>query len=191
MELSLLVLLLCMFATFVAVGVTFFTKGTHTFGWYLTLAPFVIMAGLLVFFYLGRLPAIMPSDTVLFRAASAVATVFGCSALLLFGGTLCSHRGRIPMWHQHEEKPEEIVTSGTYRYIRHPFYASYYLYMTACMLAAPSYVVLATAAYCLIALNVTAAREERELLLAFGSRYANFKQRTGRFWPRFHRRFEA
>lgn len=187
MEAALLAVMLSMFATFVTTGLVFFKKGQHTLAWYLTLLPFVVMACLLVAFYLGKLPTAIATDALLYRNFSWIAAVLTAGALLVFGSALGAHRERIPMWHQQEDKPQRIVEWGVYRYIRHPFYTSYCLYMIACSLAAPAYAVWCTAAYCLLALNMTAAREERELLGVFGADYARFMLRTGRFFPRFGR----
>lgn len=184
MDLSLLIALLSMFAAFTMVGLIFFKKGEHTTGWYLTLMPFVIMASLLGMFFFGQLPTLVTLDSLLYRIFTCVSAVLGASAMLLFGTALGAHQDRIPMWHQQQDKPYQIVHWGVYRYIRHPFYASYYVYMIACAFAAPTYSVWVTAAYCLTALNLTAVREEKELLGVFGKEYAEFMLRTGRFVPR-------
>jgi protein-S-isoprenylcysteine O-methyltransferase Ste14 len=77
-----------------------------------------------------------------------------------------------------------LVTTGPYRWIRHPFYASVALSMTANGLAAANWFVLA-AGWLTVALMVIRTRKEEELLVArFGAAYRSYMDRTGRFIPR-------
>ncbi|HEY2981604.1 MAG TPA: hypothetical protein VGJ22_10515, partial [Anaerolineales bacterium] len=67
----------------------------------------------------------------------------------------------------------------------HPFYTAFLLALLAALLLCPSLGTLATMVYGLLALNFTAAREERRLRASeFGQEYLAYMQRTGRFWPK-------
>lgn len=77
-----------------------------------------------------------------------------------------------------------LVTNGPYRWVRHPFYDSVALFLTACGLAAANWFLLAGGlAAILLLVNRTAAEEER-LVTRFGESYLTYMKRTGRFLPR-------
>ena len=81
------------------------------------------------------------------------------------------------------EKTAELVTTGIYRYIRHPMYSSLLLLAWGVFWKAPSWsgaALVAVATGCLLA---TARAEERENLRFFGPAYAAYMQRTKRFIP--------
>lgn len=184
MPLHLLITLECMFAAFLLIGLVFFRKGQHGLAWFLTLAPFLAGATQLLLFQAGLVPPLLPLDGLAYQTMSAAAAVLVSAALLLYGCALGSHRARIPMWHQNADSPQQIVSWGVYGLVRHPFYTSYLLLMPACCLASPTWPMLLIAACCVLMLNHTALKEERELLSLFGSEYGELMTRTGRFFPR-------
>ena len=76
-----------------------------------------------------------------------------------------------------------LVTSGPYRWVRHPFYGAGALSVLANSLAAANWFLGATGAI-LVALFVVRTKKEEELLLArFGDSYRSYRARTGRFLP--------
>jgi protein-S-isoprenylcysteine O-methyltransferase Ste14 len=79
-----------------------------------------------------------------------------------------------------------LVTSGPYRYIRHPFYVSVALVIAAiALLSANVFLALTGTAALLLALRTPI--EERKLLERFGEPYRAYVARTGRFLPRLRR----
>ncbi len=81
------------------------------------------------------------------------------------------------------EKTAELVTTGAYRYIRHPMYSSLLLLAWGVFWKAPSWagaVLVAAATACLIA---TAKTEERENMRFFGAAYAAYMRQTRMFIP--------
>jgi protein-S-isoprenylcysteine O-methyltransferase Ste14 len=77
-----------------------------------------------------------------------------------------------------------LVTTGPYRWIRHPFYVSTALSVTANGLAAANWFLLAMG-WLTMALMVIRTRKEEELLVVrFGAAYRSYMERTGRFFPR-------
>jgi len=81
------------------------------------------------------------------------------------------------------EKTAELVTTGVYRYIRHPMYSSLLLLAWGVFWKAPSWsaaALVAAATACLIA---TAKTEERENVRFFGAAYAAYMRQTRMFIP--------
>lgn len=77
-----------------------------------------------------------------------------------------------------------LVTSGPYRWVRHPFYVAAALAVAGVSLAAASWS-LALAGGLVVALLVFRTAREEELLAArFGDEYRDYARSTGRFFPR-------
>ncbi len=184
MPIHVLISLEAMYLTFLVVGLVFFRKGKHGMKWLLTLLPFLAGAMHLVQFALGASTPLIALDGPLYAAFTIAATLLVAAALLVYGCALGSHHIRIPMWHQTNDSPKQLVSWGIYGVVRHPFYTSYLLLMPASVLAAPTVPMVCIAAYCMLMLRHTAIVEERELLRVFGAEYAGLMARTGRFFPR-------
>jgi protein-S-isoprenylcysteine O-methyltransferase Ste14 len=77
-----------------------------------------------------------------------------------------------------------LVTTGPYRWIRHPFYVAIALSVTANGLAAANWFLLAMG-WLTVTLLVGRTRKEEALLVTrFGEAYRSYMERTGRFVPR-------
>ncbi len=77
-----------------------------------------------------------------------------------------------------------LVTTGPYRWVRHPFYVAYMLAVTADSIVTANWF-LALTGFVTIALIVIRTRtEEQKLVERFGVGYRSYMQRTGRFFPR-------
>jgi protein-S-isoprenylcysteine O-methyltransferase Ste14 len=77
-----------------------------------------------------------------------------------------------------------LVTHGPYRWVRHPFYDAMALLILAIALIAANWFVLVTGAAVFILLAVRSRTEEAKLLARFGEHYEGYRQRTGRFLPK-------
>ena len=79
----------------------------------------------------------------------------------------------------------ELVTTGPYRWIRHPLYTFGSLFLASIALLTASWLIgsLTVVAVVLVAL-VVMPREERALIDKFGDSYRDYQQRTGRWLPR-------
>jgi protein-S-isoprenylcysteine O-methyltransferase Ste14 len=80
-------------------------------------------------------------------------------------------------------KGNGLVTTGIYRFVRHPQYTGIFLFALGWLLHWPTITTLAlwpilTAAYVWLAL-----REEREIATKFGEEYQRYASRTPRFFP--------
>lgn len=81
------------------------------------------------------------------------------------------------------EKTTTLVTSGIYKYIRHPMYASLLALTWGAYLQNPSWLGTAIAVLCSYFLLLTAKADEAECLTFFGPAYADYMRQTRRFIP--------
>jgi protein-S-isoprenylcysteine O-methyltransferase Ste14 len=77
-----------------------------------------------------------------------------------------------------------LVTSGPYRWVRHPFYDAAALCVVAISLVAANWFLLLTGGLAVVLLIVRSRTEEEKLLVRFGNAYRAYRGRTGRFLPR-------
>jgi protein-S-isoprenylcysteine O-methyltransferase Ste14 len=83
------------------------------------------------------------------------------------------------------KESHELVTSGPYRWIRHPLYTTGIALFVALGLIAANWFILLCAAAALVAIRLAVIpREERELRARFGRAYDDLVSRTGAMWPR-------
>jgi protein-S-isoprenylcysteine O-methyltransferase Ste14 len=77
-----------------------------------------------------------------------------------------------------------LVTTGPYRWVRHPFYVAAALSMLGNALAAANWFLLIGGAVVFMLLAMRVRIEEAHLLARFGGTYQQYVDRTGRFLPR-------
>jgi protein-S-isoprenylcysteine O-methyltransferase Ste14 len=80
-------------------------------------------------------------------------------------------------------KAHTLVTTGPYRWVRHPFYASTAVLVLASALIAANWFILLTGALVFVLLAVRTSVEERHLEARFGESYRAYRDGTGRFLP--------
>ncbi|SON61450.1 hypothetical protein MSIMFI_02960 [Mycobacterium simulans] len=184
MNTPLLVLYVLNFLMIIVTPRIFFRKdGAFNLRWWLTALPFGLCPAALVVAWVTGLAPYRPRSWDAPSELLAVLLAAGSLSLLFF--TLGTHRVPISLWHQVNDAPRHIVTEGAYRRIRHPFYASYLLAVTGAVVFFPHWTTIALAIYVGVVLNATAAKEERKLLGSeYGTEYAQYLARTGRFVPR-------
>lgn len=81
------------------------------------------------------------------------------------------------------ENTTQLVTSGLYRYVRHPMYGSLLFMAWGMFLKSISWQGLVIALITSIALFITAKVEEREMLKKFGEEYSTYRNKTKMFIP--------
>lgn len=81
-------------------------------------------------------------------------------------------------------KQHTLVTSGPYRWVRHPFYVCAALITVVTSLVSANVFVLVPGGVILLLLALRTRVEERNLLSRFGEAYRTYMKRTGRFFPR-------
>ncbi len=79
----------------------------------------------------------------------------------------------------------ELVTSGPYRWVRHPLYTAGTLLLASCSLLTASWLIAALTALAVVLISaLVMPREERALVAKFGDRYRQYQQQTGRWLPK-------
>jgi protein-S-isoprenylcysteine O-methyltransferase Ste14 len=81
------------------------------------------------------------------------------------------------------EHTGKLVTTGIYRYIRHPMYASLLFLAWGALLKSVSISTVVLAGIATLALVATAKAEEAEDMVRFGQAYRDYMKRTHRFVP--------
>jgi protein-S-isoprenylcysteine O-methyltransferase Ste14 len=103
------------------------------------------------------------------RAVGVWMTLMGM--LLIFFGWMKIH------------KSEGLVTSGIYRYIRHPQYTGIFLIITGWMFRWINPTILIMYPILLVLYYKLARREERQVLKEYGDAYLKYKESTPMFFP--------
>jgi protein-S-isoprenylcysteine O-methyltransferase Ste14 len=81
-------------------------------------------------------------------------------------------------------KATDFVTTGIYRFIRHPQYTGIFLFTFGWLLHWPTVTTLVLWPILMAAYVWLALHEEREIAEKFGERYLRYAERTPRFFPR-------
>jgi protein-S-isoprenylcysteine O-methyltransferase Ste14 len=81
-------------------------------------------------------------------------------------------------------KEHTLVTTGPYRWVRHPFYVCVALLELSCPLLAANWFIFACGLIQITMISLRTRIEERNLLARFGDEYRRYKARTGAFLPR-------
>ena len=77
-----------------------------------------------------------------------------------------------------------LITTGPYRWVRHPFYVTAALLMTSVTILAANFLIGSISFFVLSMLAIRTPKEEQKLIEAFGQSYRDYMTTTGRFFPR-------
>ena len=78
-----------------------------------------------------------------------------------------------------------LVTSGPYRWVRHPYYVTAALLMASVTVLAANMIIGVFSLLVLLMLAARTPKEEQKLIEAFGQSYRDYMETTGRFFPGF------
>ena len=82
--------------------------------------------------------------------------------------------------------PSGLTRIGPYRFIRHPFYATYIIFWFACALATQHVIGVAFFLVIAVIYFLAAIGEERAFeRTPYAAEYAAYRQGAGLFWPKF------
>ena len=116
----------------------------------------------------------------LFLFASIVLVVWGVMLLRRLGRPRPTADGSsVFEW----ENTKSLVTTGIYRYIRHPMYSSLLFLAWGALLKSVSIMTFVLAVIASLAMVATAKAEEAENVAQFGQEYQDYMRRTRRFVP--------
>lgn len=135
------------------------------------------------------LTAVLDLILIWTRAQPVPAQVAGMAIMIaslwLFRSAIAASREARLRFAFDEQNPHSLVTLGIYRHIRHPFYTSYLLFWAGW--AVTTWAPIAIIPVLLIALlyALAARLEERKFeATPMAKAYADYRRRTGFFWPK-------
>ncbi len=185
MNKTLVALILVNFAYIGILPRIFFKKdGRYNLMWWMTAGPLFLNAALLLAHLadLFQFEAYWSSALFAYELMILILSIFSIGMISYTMGT---HRIPLALWHQNNDAPMNIVTWGAYKYIRHPFYTSFITAQIASVLLLPHWSTIIGLVWCVLVLNRTAAREEKNLSAStFGAEYQTYIKSTGRFFPK-------
>jgi len=186
MNLGILTLFLLAYGVMYALPYIFFkSDGRMNAKWWLTGSPFGVSLLIILLGQKGFVTPLVDRTSALGQWLEVAAVPFAAFSIALQCATMATHRIPLALWHQQNDAPKSIVTWGPYGKVRHPFYVAFLMLQIGSVLVFPHWGTLAAFAASLIGLTLTASREERRLLASqFGTEYADYLKRTGRFVPR-------
>ena len=87
----------------------------------------------------------------------------------------------------HEQRPDSVVATGAFRYVRHPLYLASILTYLGLTVSTASLFSLVLFVGIFVFHNYIASYEEKLLEVRFGEEYRKYKKRTGKWVPRIGR----
>jgi protein-S-isoprenylcysteine O-methyltransferase Ste14 len=84
----------------------------------------------------------------------------------------------------HGERPASVVSTGAFRYVRHPLYLGAILFYLGLAVSTASLSSLLLLVIIFFFYNYIASYEERLMEIKFGEDYVSYKNRTGKWLPR-------
>lgn len=124
-------------------------------------------------------PVILGFDETQVEWAQFLFTVVG-QTLVLAGALLA-----IIGWRQLHRAVREnrLAQNGLYRYVRHPQYTGFFLFLLGSMINWPTLITMVTLPILWVVYLRLARTEERLAIAQFGDEYRNYMTHTGRFVP--------
>jgi protein-S-isoprenylcysteine O-methyltransferase Ste14 len=83
----------------------------------------------------------------------------------------------------HEDQRTELIINGIYKYVRNPYFVSYFAMFFSLFLVRPSIALMVIIAITVAIFHRMILNEERYLAKIHGERYLRYKETTGRYFP--------
>ena len=103
-------------------------------------------------------------------------------ALVLIAAAYLSMSGHVVV--AHGERPNSVVSTGAFRYVRHPLYLAAILFYLGLAVSTASLISLALLVIIFLFYNYIASYEERLMEIRFAEDYVSYKNRTGKWIPK-------
>jgi protein-S-isoprenylcysteine O-methyltransferase Ste14 len=103
-------------------------------------------------------------------------------ALALVAGIYLAKSGHSVV--EGEHRPEGMVSTGAFRYVRHPLYLASVLFYVGLAVSTASLIGLGFAIAIFIFYDYIAGYEEKLLEMKFGEEYISYRKKTGKWLPR-------
>lgn len=117
--------------------------------------------------------------------STALALVIATASLTLFWTAVACNRMRRLSFAFSTDLPEHLVQHGPYRLIRHPFYSAYLLGWLVAPVASLNLWLLLPFALMSVLYRAAARAEEAKFAASpLRDAYAEYRRRTGMFWPK-------
>ncbi len=100
--------------------------------------------------------------------------------VVIIGGLVIMGKG----WRQIHKANGELVTSGLYRWVRHPQYSALFLITVGMLIQWPTIITIAMWPVLMLMYYRLARREEMEMESHFGDKYITSREQVPMFWPR-------
>jgi protein-S-isoprenylcysteine O-methyltransferase Ste14 len=115
------------------------------------------------------------------RWVAAAGAVLVCFPLLIY-----VHRALDKQWSIDLRIREDhaLITTGPYRWVRHPMYSVLFSFYLALALVAADWIVITLILAGIALVYRRIGPEEQMLIERFGDQYRAYMRRTGRLWPR-------
>ena len=108
------------------------------------------------------------------------AIVMLVSNVAMFGGLFIMGKA----WKQIHRANGEMITTGLYRWVRHPQYSALFLITVGMFIQWPTLVTIAMWPVLMFMYYRLARREEKEMEERFGDNYLSYRRGVPLFWPR-------
>lgn len=149
-----------------------------------TLIKYIILVVLFFFYFLGYFDFALLNLNIFLR-------IFGGLLVILIGFLFFiwahKHLGEnwSPIIEKKFSKSRKIITSGPYRYIRHPIYAASFITLIGFFMLSANWLLVGIPLIILILFYASKIpREEGELIANFGKKYLDYKKITGGLIPK-------
>ncbi len=132
----------------------------------------------------GKNPLFSISDLLLTDVGKAIGLLFLISG---YAGTIWCYRILGDSWRVGVNRKERthLITTGPYRFVRHPLYAFQIMMLVGAGLLLPTLYSLFILVVQMLSVRIKAADEENYLLAVHGATYKEYVSATGRLLPRF------
>ncbi|TCR79100.1 isoprenylcysteine carboxylmethyltransferase family protein [Rhizobium sp. BK376] len=111
-----------------------------------------------------------------------------CAAALFWWAVSASRKARLRFAFD-PDHPDSIVTTGPYRYLRHPFYTSYLMFWSGWAIASSStWAVVPVIAFVIIYVSAALGEEKKFSKSPLAPEYEAYRRKTGFLIPRFDQR---